>query len=392
MYDPAAVLQHVSDHPVPVLLFGGIAIIANLVYYTETYRLAARDACMPLTLLAVATFLPHDGNYVLNADKWFNDYDHWFPILFWVALIVTITFALAFLRQIVVHGRKELALPIDQTRWTALCIAAVVAGSVLWGVLKANIDDDLYLLTFMLTITWCAVSGAGLLLRRGTSRGQSVRQWTAYTVMASGFFLCSQFLGDGFHGLGWYSLSAVTILGGVGMVIAVSRAPAYRPATALSPLSAPNRLRRTRGYERHRPLGHRRDRQARVVARVGRHGRPVAHEQVLVAEHAVARVDDATLRARPDDRAPEDVRGDRDVREGLREPALRDAVHTLGEPPGERVDLGDERRIGPLGILLGGQLDPAAEPPPPRAQAQGVVVRLHRGDEHGPPRVSGGPL
>jgi hypothetical protein len=234
MYDPGAVLQHVSDRPVAVLLFGGIAILANLVFYTETYRLAARDVCLPLTLVAIATFIPHDGNYVLNADKWFNQYDHWFPILFWVALIITSAFAFAFLRQIVLHGRAELSLPIAQSRWTLLCMGALAAGAVFWGVLKANIDDDLYLLTFMFTIPWCAVSGGALLLRRRTSRGQSVRQWTAYTVMAGGFFACSQFLGEGFHGLGWYSLSAVAILAGVAMVIAVSRAPAYRQASERS--------------------------------------------------------------------------------------------------------------------------------------------------------------
>src|SRR3954469_7166672 len=52
----------------------------------------------------------------------------------------------------------------------------------------------------------------------------------------------------------------------------------------------------------HRMLGERGDREARVHADVGRDRRPVADEQVLVAEHALIRVHDAGVRAGADHR------------------------------------------------------------------------------------------
>src|SRR5215211_8227247 len=82
-----------------------------------------------------------------------------------------------------------------------------------------------------------------------------------------------------------------------------------------------------------RVLRHRRDREARVHAHVRRDRRPVADEQVLVAEGPVVRVDHAGVWALADDGAAHDVRGRRDVEQRLGDPRLRQGVELLGGAP-----------------------------------------------------------
>ena len=99
----------------------------------------------------------------------------------------------------------------------------------------------------------------------------------------------------------------------------------------------------------HRVLGQGGDRQARVDADVGRDRRAVADQQVLVAEDALARVDDAVLGAVADHRAAEDVGGGRDVHQRLGGRALGDPAGALGQPLGGLVGDRDEGRVGALG-------------------------------------------
>ena len=123
-------------------------------------------------------------------------------------------------------------------------------------------------------------------------------------------------------------------------------------------------------------LGQGGDRQAGVDADVGRDRRAVADHQVLVAEDALARVDDAVLGAVADHRAAEDVGGGRDVERASVTELWRDPAGALRQPFGRLVGDRDEGRVGPLGILLG--LQPHfAVALQLRPQGDRVVERLH---------------
>jgi hypothetical protein len=236
VYDAHEVLRLVDDHTVLVLLFGGLSFGCLFVYFIETARLGFRHRAAPMTLTAVAAFIAHDGNFVLNFDDWFDRYDHWLLQGFWLALVATTCFELVFFSLIVRHGREELAPRLSQPQFTGACVGALAAGIALWAVFKASVDDPLYLTTFMLTITWCLPSLTTLYLRRGVRRGISVRQLVAYWGMTLGYVLLTIVVFE-FRSFWWIALCAVTLAWGAALAWAVSRAPAWEP----EPDSAPRR-------------------------------------------------------------------------------------------------------------------------------------------------------
>ncbi len=120
----------------------------------------------------------------------------------------------------------------------------------------------------------------------------------------------------------------------------------------------------------HRPLGHRRDRQARIHTGIGRDDRTVADEQVLVAEHSMLGVDNAPLGAVGGDRAAQDMCGDRHVEQRFGQPTLRGPTGPVGEPLGEVVGHRQESGRRVVRILAGGEPQPPAEYPPLGHQRQ----------------------
>src|SRR5262249_32370640 len=140
---------------------------------------------------------------------WFNTYDHWLLKGFWLALVITTCVEFVFLTAIVRYGREEVAPHLTQQQWQAMCGVALIGGIALWSVVKANIDDPLYLTTFLLTITWCLPSTTALYLRRGIRRGISMRQVVSYWFMALGYILLTTIVFE-FHEFWWIALCVLT--------------------------------------------------------------------------------------------------------------------------------------------------------------------------------------
>jgi hypothetical protein len=228
MYDASEVLQRIDDHLALVLVFGGLSFGCLFVYFYETARLGFAHRCAPMTLLAVSVFVVHDGNFVINFSDWFNKYDHWLFKGFWAALVLTTCFELVFLWTIIKFGREEMAPRLSQRQFTLACLGGVVVAAVAWAAFKVNIDDPLYLISFMLTIFWCLPSITTLYMRRGVRRGMSVRQLWAYCGMTLGYVLLTIVVFQ-FHAFWWIALCAVTLGWGGLMLWAVSRAPAWEP-------------------------------------------------------------------------------------------------------------------------------------------------------------------
>ena len=114
MYDPQAVLQAIDQHFVIILILNALALLANVVYFGEAIRLAARDRCYTMPLAGTLLFIPHDLSYILFYDKWFNQYHHWFCELYWVGLIATLCLECLFLYQTIKYGREELFPRLSQ--------------------------------------------------------------------------------------------------------------------------------------------------------------------------------------------------------------------------------------------------------------------------------------
>lgn len=187
MYDSSSVLAEVSANAVLIVALGGLALLCNWYYFFECARLAQRDRCAPMALWATTVFIGHDGSYLLHFRTWFFDYDHWFPKLFWVGLIVTFTFECIFFVQTVRFGRKSMQPQMTQTQWTVYCMGALVTGIVFWAVTKAYLNDPLYLMTFLITLGMCAPATIPFMLRNADRTGVGIRQMWAYLGIAGAY-------------------------------------------------------------------------------------------------------------------------------------------------------------------------------------------------------------
>jgi hypothetical protein len=228
MYEASEVLQRIDDNLALVLIFGGLSVGCLFVYFWETARLGFAHRVAPMTLLAVSVFVAHDGNFVINFEDWWSTYDHWLFKGFWIALVLTTCFELVFLYAIIRFGREEMAPRLSQRDFTLACIGGTLAAIGGWAVIKENVEDPLYLISFMLTIFWCLPSIGALYMRRGVRRGMSVRQLRAYCGMTLGYVLLTIVVFE-FHAFWWIALCAITLAWGVLMLWAVSRAPAWEP-------------------------------------------------------------------------------------------------------------------------------------------------------------------
>ena len=223
-YDPISVLHRIDHHVALTVVLGGVALVCNFVYFYEAARCAARDRCAPFALWATTLFAAHDGNYLLNAHRWFSTYGHWFPELFCFALVVTFGFEVVFIAQTIRFGRPEIAPRLSQRAFAAVVAGALVAAAVIWAVVKQVIADPLYLTSFTVTIAWCLPSATALLLRRGDGRGQSTRQYVAFTGMASAWFACNMLVfGPAFRALALVLLFILAIVWGAAQALALHR-------------------------------------------------------------------------------------------------------------------------------------------------------------------------
>jgi hypothetical protein len=128
------------------------------------------------------------------------------------------------LTQTIRFGREEFAPHLSQRNFTLVVLGAVVAGAVIWAVVKQILDDPLYLTSFTITIVWCLPSATALLMRRGSARGQSVRQYVAFTGMILSWFVCNMLVfGPPFKAFAYVLLFVVGILWGAGQAWALHR-------------------------------------------------------------------------------------------------------------------------------------------------------------------------
>jgi hypothetical protein len=184
-YEPHAFLDRMDRNAVPILLICAGSMLANYTLFIESYRVSRRLKMVTMPVFCTLFWLVHDASYVIQFDKWFNGYDHWYTKLFWVALVLTVAWELAFTAQIVAYGREEFA---------PLAGAVVLSGGT-WAVLKAYIVDDLYVWTFGVALIAYPIFGLATMAKRRSVRGFTPLQPAALTVMCLTWFTAS---------IGWF--------------------------------------------------------------------------------------------------------------------------------------------------------------------------------------------
>jgi hypothetical protein len=245
MYDVQETLAHIDDHKWAVIALGAGALVLNFVFFWAALRQAQRDRVYSVPVFTTLFWLCGDSSFLWHYDRWFNTYDHWYPKLFWVGLVVTMLFEVAFLVQIIRYGRKELFPWGSQAQFTVLVLFALGAAIVTWSMIRHVIGDGLWITYFGLASIAGPLAAAALISKRRSRAGQNPLIWIAYTGMVMCWFTAEiLWFGPTFHGAEFIATGIVTIAASAGVAWAVTRLPEYVPEpdprdTARGPAPAP---------------------------------------------------------------------------------------------------------------------------------------------------------
>jgi hypothetical protein len=228
-YDPHAVLQAIDENTMTVLLFFAGAAICTFIFLIESFRLTLKHAAYSAPLAAVGWFAMHDLIFVLQYEKWFVEYNHWWCKAWWVALIFTALIEFTLVGMVIRYGRKELLPMVSQRQFAALVIAATLGIGVLWLVIKSVLNDDLYLISFPVTAFWALPFSTALLVKRQSLRGQSTRlEFCVIGIMLS-FQGAFWPLDEVFRSPAYIALTVLSVFWGATNIWLMRRFPAYEP-------------------------------------------------------------------------------------------------------------------------------------------------------------------
>jgi hypothetical protein len=212
MYEPHAFLAQMDRNALPILLICAGSMLANYTLFIESFRVSRRLKMVTMPVFCTLFWLVHDASYVIQYDRWFHGYDHWYTKLFWVALVLTVAWELAFTAQLVAYGREELAPFLSRRQWVGAVAGAVMLSGGTWAALKAYISDDLYVWTFGVALIAYPIFGLATMARRRSVRGFTPLQPAALTVMCLTWFTASiGWFGPEFRTWPWLLLAALSV-------------------------------------------------------------------------------------------------------------------------------------------------------------------------------------
>ncbi len=233
MYDPQETLRTLDAHRWAVVAVCGAAMLCNYVWFVDALRIARRHRSYSIPPFCVLLWFAHDASFALRYRTWFTTYHHWYPELFWAALVLTAAVGALFLAQILRYGHQDLAPGLTPALYRAGVLATAAGACVVWAYLKWALDDPLYLLSFHLTNVLYPAFGIALTLRRGSRRGQTMLMYAAaFGVSACWFAASVLWLGPQFRTWPWIALGTVTLVWSAAAAAVLHRAPAHRPEAA----------------------------------------------------------------------------------------------------------------------------------------------------------------
>jgi hypothetical protein len=228
-YDPHVVLQSVGEHLFAVNAFMTICLMSTFTYLISSFKTANLHKAYPAPLSAVGWFAIHDAYFVLQWDKWFVEYHHWWLEFWAISLIFTSGIEFALCYMVYKYGREELMPKLTQRQFGFAVIAAMIGIGVVWVLIKQIIDDDLCLIAFALTAWWPPVWTTLLITKRQSLRGQTrVMIWCLLTNPI-GMFGAWYFLDPYFRSPLWLAFGAMTILWSTFNVWLMGKYPDYVP-------------------------------------------------------------------------------------------------------------------------------------------------------------------
>jgi len=225
VYNVHSTLAAIDANLVWLLVFGGASLVFNFIYFGAAIHNGFRDKVVSMPIGATMLFLSHDLLYLLMFDKWFHGYQHWFPMLFWVGLIITLCMECAFLHITIKFGRAEHAPQLTQSQYRNLVLAAAVGVFIAWLPLKYVLADELWLFTFGWTVWFCTPFVIPMMLRRNSSAGQSMLMWYSYIGMAVCYWTAMWPLDPFFRSPFWLGTGVLILVWASAIIYTIKRLP-----------------------------------------------------------------------------------------------------------------------------------------------------------------------
>lgn len=231
MYDPQAVLEAMyANNTLVLLCFLGNVVFAFL-YFSIGVYLAIKKQLYVLPFIGAAVFFWHDLTYVLDYRLWFEQYTHWWFQVTWLALIGTTLFEVFLIYQFIRYGHKELFPEMSRQAFTVMTLGAVAGIGTLWFLIKANLQDELYLVTFAITAIWSVPFHTGIMLRRRSSAGQSVAMELCviviFTAVSTVFVVVAPSVFSTIYYLAFYAAFILWIVTNIVMIRKLPKTPDY---------------------------------------------------------------------------------------------------------------------------------------------------------------------
>ncbi len=237
-YDPHVVLQSVDDHLFAVNAFMTVCLVSTFTYLILSFKTARLHKAYPAPLTAVGWFAIHDAYFVMQWNKWFVEYHHWWLEFWAVSLIFTSAIEFALCYMVYKYGREELMPRLTQKQFGASIIAALIGIGVVWAMIKPLLNDELCLIAFAVTAWWPPVWTTLLIVKRQSLRGQTrVMIWCLLTNPI-GMFGAWYFLDPYFRSPLWLAFATVTILWAGFNAWLMGKYPDHVPEDAIQPASA----------------------------------------------------------------------------------------------------------------------------------------------------------
>jgi hypothetical protein len=228
IYDVKSTLSAIDANLIWLLVFGGGSLIFNFLFFGAAIANGFKDKAVSMPIGSTLIFFAHDLLYLLMFDKWFGVYQHWFPMLFWVGLVITLCMECVFLYITIKFGRTEHAPQLTQNQYRNLVLAAVVGVFIAWLPLKYALADELWLFTFGWTVWFCTPFVIPMMLRRNSTAGQSLLMWYSYMGMAICYWMAMWPLDPFFRSPLWLGLLPVILLSAAAIIFTIKKLP--RPA------------------------------------------------------------------------------------------------------------------------------------------------------------------
>ncbi len=183
MYDPQEALAALDTNIVPIAAAFAVVIIAVFVYWLTAWRQTRIHGLYCVPFVGISVFFWHDLSFVLQYDKWFNVYDHWWLKVWWVGLVACIPFESLFLYHVIKYGQKDVLPGLTRTQFITGVLLAHCAIGALFFFFKFLLQDELYFVTFVITAMWSVPFHTGVMVMRGNTKTQSVVMELSTIVM-----------------------------------------------------------------------------------------------------------------------------------------------------------------------------------------------------------------